>query len=243
MESHKDLFSPLVCTTSTEHIFRKRRPSGTCMLMTSLWPSQPPHLGKRNLLYHTMSLLSTLTWLGGNSGSELRKLCAPSSTWTTNQPTISWTSIKTQSNSEVWLTSNISRHMLGSFSVVQYTLTHTQEESFVTSGTHQATGRCRLGSFFQSSNDLLLGTCICSCRVLCPNAVPQRSHKTHRCTFKRVDARYHWLPTKHTLLFLAHSIWHYPIWDKAQCFILETLHQSPQSETSSTRNSVPKTFS
>jgi len=32
--------------------------------------------------------------------------------------------------------------------------------------------------------------------------VPQRSHKTHRCTFKRVDARYHWLPTKHSPSFL-----------------------------------------
>jgi len=50
------------------------------------------------------------------------------------------------------------------------TLTHTQEESFVTSGTHQATGRCWLGSFLQSSKNLLLGTCICSGRVLCPSA-------------------------------------------------------------------------
>jgi len=184
----------------------------------------------------------TLTWLSGNSGSQLRKLCAPSSTWRTTQPTISWMSNENQCNSEVWLTSIISRRMLGSLSVVQDTLTHTKKESFVTSGTHQATGRCRLGSFLQSSKNLLLGTCICSGRVLCPSVVPQRSHKTHRCTFKRVDARYHWLPTKHTLL-LAHSIWHYPIWDKEQCFMLETLHQSPQSETSSTRNSVPKTHS
>jgi len=61
---------------------------------------------------------------------------------------------------------------------------HTQEESFITSGTHQATGRCRLGSFLQSSKNLLLGTRICSGRVLCPIVVPQRSHKTHRCTFK-----------------------------------------------------------
>jgi len=90
--------------------------------------------------------------------------------------------------------------MLGWLAVVQDTLTHTQEESFVTSGTHQATGRCRLGSFLQSSKNLLLGTC--SGRVLCPGVVPQRSHKTHRCTFKRVDARYHWLPTKHSPSFL-----------------------------------------
>ena len=40
-ESYKDLFSPLVCTTSTQQIFRKRRPSGTCTLMMSLWPSRP----------------------------------------------------------------------------------------------------------------------------------------------------------------------------------------------------------
>jgi len=37
------------------------------------------------------------------------------------------------------------------------------------------------------------------------------AHKTHRCAFKQVDARYHWLPTKHSPLLLAHSIWHYPM--------------------------------
>ena len=62
--------------------------------------------------------------------------------------------IKTQCNSKVWLTSIISQYMLGLLSVIQDTLTHTQEESFVTSGTHQATGRCRLGSFLQSSKNL-----------------------------------------------------------------------------------------
>jgi len=122
--------------------------------------------------------------------------------------------------------------MLGSLSVVQDTLKHTQEESLVTSSTHQLTSRCRLGSFLQSSKNLLLGTCIWSGSVLCPSVVLQRSHKTHRSTFKRVDARYHWQPTKHTHLLFTHSICHYPIWDKAQCFMLETLHQSPQSETS-----------
>ena len=59
--------------------------------------------------------------------------------------------IKTHCNSKVWLTSIIPRHMLGSLSVDQETLTHTQEENFVTSGTHHAIGRCRLGSFLQSS--------------------------------------------------------------------------------------------
>jgi len=103
--------------------------------------------------------------------------------------------IKTQCNSKVWLTSIISQYMLGLLSVIQDTLTHTQEESFVTSGTHQATGRCRLGSFLQSSKNLLLGTCICSGKVMCPSVVPQRSHKTHQCTFKQVDAHYHWLPS------------------------------------------------
>jgi len=119
--------------------------------------------------------------------------------------------LKPNATRKVELTSIRSRHMHGSLSVVQDTLTHTQEESFITSGTHQATGRCRLGSFIQSSQNLLLGTCICSGRVLCPRVVPQRSHKTHQCAFKQVDARYHWLPTKHLLLLLAHSIWHYPI--------------------------------
>jgi len=151
--------------------------------------------------------------------------------------------ITTQCNNEVWPTSIISGHMLGSLSVVQDTLKHTQEESLVTSGTHQATGRCQLGRFLQSSKNLLLGTCICSGRVLCPSVMPQRSHKTHRCTFKRADACYHWPPTKHNHLLLAHSIWHNLIWDKAQCFMLEALHQSPRSETSPSRNSVPKTFS
>jgi len=45
-----------------------------------------------------------------------------------------------------------------------------------------------------SSKNLLLGSCVCSGRVLCSSVVPQRSHKAHRCTFKRVDAHYHWLP-------------------------------------------------
>jgi len=118
----------------------------------------------------------------------------------------------------LWKTSWATKRQKKSFR----THTHTQEESFVTSGTHQATGRCRLASFLQSSENLSLGTCICSGRVLCPRVVPQRSHKTHRCTSKRVDVRCHWLPTKHTLL-LSHSIWHYVIWDKAQCFMLEAL--------------------
>ena len=71
----------------------------------------------------------------------------------------------------------------------------------------------------------------------------QHSHQAHRRTFKRVNACYHWLPTKHTHLFLDHSIGHHSTWDKAQCFMLETLHQSPQYETSPTRNSVPKVIS
>jgi len=64
--------------------------------------------------------------------------------------------------------------MLASLSVVQDTLTQTQDERFVTSGTHQATGRCRLGSFLQSSKNLLLGTRIspaeCCAPVWCRSA-------------------------------------------------------------------------
>ena len=51
------------------------------------------------------------------------------------------------------------------------------------------------------------------------------AHTMHIDVLKRVDACCHWLPANHTNHCLAHSIWHYPIWDKAQCFMLETLHQ------------------
>jgi len=63
-------------------------------------------------------------------------------------------------------------------------------------------------------------------------------------TVKRIDACYNLLSGKHTRpppcrFYLA---WPH-LWDKAQCYILEILHQSPQSETPPTRNPAPKSFS
>jgi len=51
-----------------------------------------PTFREAELALSNISLLLTLTWLSGNSGSQLRKLCAPSSTWRTIQPSISWMS-------------------------------------------------------------------------------------------------------------------------------------------------------
>ena len=87
-----------------------------------------------------------------------------------------------------------------------------------------------VGKFIQSSQNLSLGTCICSGRILRPRVVPQRSHKTHRCTFKRVDARYHWLPMKHFLILLTHSIWHTPSETRrsASCLKLYTKALNPK---------------
>ena len=88
-----------------------------------------------------------------------------------------------------------------------------------------------------SSKDILAGSCIRCDRVCAP--VWCRSVRTNlnRCSIKRVDACYHWLPTKHTHILIAHFIWYHPTSGEAQ------LHQRPQSKTSLTRNSVPKTIS
>ena len=134
--------------------------------------------------------------------------------------------------------------MVGSLSVVRDTLIQIQEEILIASGTHQATGQWWVGNWIQNSKRILPDSCIRCSELLCTsNEVPQRSREAHLNTFKRVDAWYRWLPTKRTHLLLAHSIWHYPTWDKALCFMLETLHQSLQSETSTRRNPEPKTTS
>jgi len=58
---------------------------------------------------------------------------------------------------------------------LSYTRIHTQKESLVVRGTHQATGQCRLGNFLQSFKCLLLGSCIWSGRY---SAVPH-AHTKH----------------------------------------------------------------
>jgi len=220
-ESQKDLFSPLVCTISTLQIFQKHHPSGTCMLTMLLWPSQPSHLEKRNLLYHTIYLLLTHTWRLRLSVEKT--VC--SVFHLKNHSANYQLNVKLQPSATVKFDAH--PWYLGiclDRSVIQNTLTHTQKESLVASGTNQMTGQCHLGSFLQCSENLLPGSCICSNRGLCPSVVPQRSHKADRSTFKQVNTYYHWLPAKHTHLILAHSIWHYPIWDKAQCKALNLKH-------------------
>jgi len=132
--------------------------------------------------------------------------------------------ITTQCNSEVRRTSMISRHMLGSLRHSEHTYTYSKRKSCCE--WHESNDwPVSLGKLpSKCSENLLLGSCICSNRGLCPSVVPQRSHKADRSTFKQVNTYYHWLPAKHTHLILAHSIWHYPIWDKAQCKALNLKH-------------------
>jgi len=59
-------------------------------------------------------------------------------------------------------------------------------------------------------------------------------------TFHRVDACYHWLTTKHIPLFLVHSIWHDPNWDKAPGLHAWNFTPKPSIQTSPTRNFLSK---
>jgi len=60
-ESHEDLFSSLVCTISTQRIFRKRRPSGACTPTTSLWSTVSSSTFRKAelTLSHDMSVVNT----------------------------------------------------------------------------------------------------------------------------------------------------------------------------------------